>query len=203
LEPDLNGVPLYKIVHIHDAMGKALNMSVGEMENENVILKERIRELENALMPPPIFSNPIATMHPWESFYGMTKSSSRLRGTLSLLIIFKRYVEENIKTIMSLILEARESKNNFVCLGSRITNFRQYLQADLENDEELCKGVVSTFIAKVSSVSELQRKEEDLPSPIRIKQLKACCLKRVKCLREMLVDCDAIRVKMETLFKID
>jgi hypothetical protein len=59
---------------------------------------------------------------------------------------------------MSLILETWELANNFVSLGSRMTNFRQYLQDDLENDEELYKGVVSTFVAKVSSVSELREK---------------------------------------------
>jgi hypothetical protein len=68
---------------------------------------------------------------------------------------------------MSLILETWELENNFVSLGSRITNFRQYLQVDLENDEEFYKGVVSTFVSKVSSVSELRRKEEDFPSPVQ------------------------------------
>jgi len=32
-------------------------------------------------------------------------------------------------------------------------NFRKYLQADLENDEYY-KGAISTFVAKVSSLSE-------------------------------------------------
>jgi hypothetical protein len=52
-ELDLNGVPPSKIVQIHEAKCEALNMSVGEMENENVTLKERIKELESALMPHP------------------------------------------------------------------------------------------------------------------------------------------------------
>jgi hypothetical protein len=39
-----------------------------------------------------------------------------------------------------------------------MTHFRQYLQADLENNEEFYKGVVSTFVAEVSSVSELKIK---------------------------------------------
>jgi hypothetical protein len=45
-------------------------MFVDEMENENSTLKDRIKELESALMPPPIFSSPIATMQPWKSFDG-------------------------------------------------------------------------------------------------------------------------------------
>jgi hypothetical protein len=85
--------------------------------------------------------------------------------------------------------------NNFISLGSRITNLRQYLQDDLENDEEFYKGVVTTFVMKVSNMSELKRKEEDLPSIVHIKQLKACWIKRIKCLKEILVDCDTISVK--------
>ena len=75
-ELDLNGVPSSKIVQIHEAINESLNMSVEEMENKNPILKEIIKELESALMPPPIFSSPIATMQPWKSFDGTPKYSS-------------------------------------------------------------------------------------------------------------------------------
>jgi hypothetical protein len=54
-----------------------------------------------------------------------------------------------------------------------MTNLIQYLQVDLENDEEFYKGFVTNFIMKVSNISELKTIEEDLPSPVRIKQLKA------------------------------
>jgi hypothetical protein len=83
---ELNGVPTYKIIQIHEAMGEYLNMSIDEMENENLTLKERIKELENVLIPPPILSNPITKMKPWKSSNGTPKSSSILRGTLSLLV---------------------------------------------------------------------------------------------------------------------
>jgi pyruvate-formate lyase len=75
------------------------------------------------------------------------------------------------------------TENNFISLGSRMTNLRQYLQVDLENDEEFYKGDITTFSMKVSSMSEFKRKEEDLPSPVHIKQLKACWIKRIKCLK--------------------
>jgi hypothetical protein len=42
-------------------------MPVDEIENENANLKERVKELENALMTPPIFSSLIDTIHPWRS----------------------------------------------------------------------------------------------------------------------------------------
>jgi len=40
---DLNGVPPSKIVQIHEATNLPLNISVREMENENITLKERIK----------------------------------------------------------------------------------------------------------------------------------------------------------------
>jgi hypothetical protein len=131
---------------------------------------------------------------------GRPESSSRLKGTSSLLVSIRRYVRENIQKRMSLILETWELATSFVSLGSRMTNFRQYLQVDLENDEEFYKGAISTFVAKVSSLSEFQRKEEDFPSTIHIKQLKACWLKRIKSLKEMLVECDTISVKRGELY---
>jgi len=76
-----------------------------------------------------------------------------------------------------------------------LTKFRKYLQEDLENNEEFYKGAISTFVAKVSGLIEFQRKEEDFPSAICIKQLKACWLKRIKSLKEILAECDVISVK--------
>jgi hypothetical protein len=73
---------------------------------------------------------------------------------------------------MTLILETWELATSFVSLGSRMTNFRKYLQDDLENDKEFYKGDISTFVVKGSNVSEFQRKEDDLPFVVRIKELK-------------------------------
>jgi hypothetical protein len=39
-----------------------------------------------------------------------------------------------------------------------------------------------------------------LPSVVHIKQFKACCIKRIKCLKEILVDCDTIVVKRGELY---
>jgi len=81
-----------------------------------------------------------------------------------------------------------------------MTHFKQYLQVDLENNENFYKGAISTFSAKVSSLSEFWRKEEDLPSTIHLKQLKACWLKRIKSLKEMLAKCDVNSVKRGELY---
>jgi hypothetical protein len=47
---------------------------------------------------------------------------------------------------------------SFVSLGWRMTNLMQYLQEDLEIDEEFYKGAISSFVAKVSGLSEFKRK---------------------------------------------
>jgi hypothetical protein len=59
---DFKGVLPSKVVEFHDAIGETLKISIGDIENENAILKDRVRELENALVPPPLFSSPIATI---------------------------------------------------------------------------------------------------------------------------------------------
>jgi hypothetical protein len=176
-EVDLKGLPPLKMAHIHEATSPVLKMLVGDMEYENSILKERIKELENTLIPPPIFASLIATDQPWRNYDGTQESSSKFKGTSSLLIVVRRYFGENIKKRMSLILEAWELDNSYVSLGLRTTNLRQYLQADLENDEELFRGVVSTFVIKVSNMNELKIKEEYRCSIVCIKQLKTCWIK--------------------------
>jgi hypothetical protein len=136
-------------------------MSIGDIKNENAILKYRVRVLEKNFMPQPLFASPIATIQPLRSLQGRLESSSRLEGTSSFLTAIKRYVSENIQKRMSLIVETWELTTSFVSLGLRLTNFRQYLQANLKNDEEFYKGAISTFVAKVSGLREFQRKEED------------------------------------------
>jgi hypothetical protein len=76
-----------------------------------------------------------------------------------------------------------------------MTYLKQFLQDDLENDEEFYKGEITTFVIKVSNMSEIKRKGEYLPSLVRIKQLKSCWIKIIKCLREILSDFDTISVK--------
>jgi hypothetical protein len=96
---------------------------------------------------------------------------------------------------MSLILETWELTNNFIALASKMSNLKQYLEVDLKNDEGFYKEAITTFVIKVSNMTEHKRKEEDLPSPTHIKQLKACWIKRIKCLKEILDDLDTLSVK--------
>jgi hypothetical protein len=113
----LKGVFPSKIARMHRATSDALEMSVDEMEAENSMLKERVKELEYTLMPPPIFASPIATIQPGKSLDKTPESSSKLKGTSSLLVAVRCYVGENIKKRMSLILEAWDLENKFCFFG--------------------------------------------------------------------------------------
>jgi hypothetical protein len=56
---DLDGV----IANFHGATGEALKQSVLNMEKENSELKKRIKELEVALVPEPLFLEPLSSIH--------------------------------------------------------------------------------------------------------------------------------------------
>jgi hypothetical protein len=134
-------------------------MFVDDMESENSTLKDRIRELEISLMALPIFASPIATIQPWKTLDRTPNFSSKLRGTSILLDVVKRYVGKNIEKKMSLILETWELVNSFISLALKMMNLKQFLQLDLENDEEFYKGEITTFFfINVSNMSELKRK---------------------------------------------
>jgi hypothetical protein len=87
---------------------------------------------------------------------------------------------------MSLILDAWDLESNFISLGSGIHNTREYLKANIENDEGFFKDGLATFIIKVSTMTKYERKQEDLPSKARIKKLNACWIQRINVLRELL-----------------
>jgi hypothetical protein len=165
------------------------------MELQNAKLKERIKELEYTLMSPPILASPLATVKP-------ATPDLKLKGTSSLLVVVRKFVEENIKKRMSLIMQAWDVGSNIVSFGSKLNAFRDFLQGDYKHEEGFYKDAVTTFSLKVSNMTEMKRKEEDLPSPARIKQLKACWIKKIKILKEILEECDDVVTKKEGLYKI-
>jgi hypothetical protein len=160
------------ILKIHKVKGDALDISIDDMEAENARLKERIQELEFTIMPPPILATLVAIVQPSRNFEKTLESSIRLKRTSSLLVATRHYVEQNIKKIMSLILDTWDLASNFVSLGSKIQNTREYLKADIENDEGFFKRGFATFIMKVSTMTGYEIKLDDLPSQAHIKQLK-------------------------------
>jgi hypothetical protein len=123
-------------------------------------LKERIKELEDTLMPLPLLTSPLTIVKP-------TTPATKLKGYSSLLTSARSYVERNIKKRMELITEAWEISKNIVYFGSRVHVFLEYLQADLKNEESFYLDDVLAFGNKVSNMTELKRREEALPSPSR------------------------------------
>jgi hypothetical protein len=59
--------PLPEFPEFTELQGDALEMSMDDMEAKNIMLKERVKELESTLMPPPIFSTLVSTVQPWKS----------------------------------------------------------------------------------------------------------------------------------------
>ena len=81
---------------------------------------------------------------------------------------------------MELITESWEMSNNMVSFGTRVHAFHEYLQVDFKNEQGLYLDAVVPFGVKVTGMTELRRREEDLPSPDRINQLNACWKEKVK-----------------------
>jgi hypothetical protein len=83
-------------------------------------LKERIKELEDALMPLPLLSSPLSIVR-------FTTPIVKLKGYSSLLTSARSYVEININKRMALIITAWEVLKNIVSFGSRVYAFHEYL----------------------------------------------------------------------------
>ena len=118
-------------------------------------------------MPLPVFSSPLAIL-------GLTTSATKIKGYSSLLTSSRGYVEKNIKKRLELITEAWEMSKNMVSFGMREHAFHEYLQEDLKNEEGFYLDAIVPFGFKVTNMTKLRRREEDLPSPNRIKKLNTC-----------------------------
>jgi hypothetical protein len=193
-EVNLRNMRPSQISRIHKATGDALDDSIGGLEEENIKLKERIKELEETLMPLPLLSIPLEIVGP-------TTPTAKIKGSSSLLTSARSYVENNIKKRMALITEAWEISKSMISFGSRAHAFLEYLQADLKNEEGFYLDVMVPFGIKVSNMSELKRREEDLPSPSRIKQLNACWKEKIKNLNNIVQACSQAITRREELFK--
>jgi hypothetical protein len=68
-----------KFSSIHKVTGDALDFSISNMEEKNAWLKEKIKELEATLMPPPILASPIAMIRLEKIFQEIPKSSARVK----------------------------------------------------------------------------------------------------------------------------
>jgi hypothetical protein len=78
-----------QISQIHPTTGDSLDDSIRGLEEENAKLKEKIKELEEALMPLPIPASHLAMIR-------LTTPAAKLKGSAILLRSARGYVEKNI-----------------------------------------------------------------------------------------------------------
>jgi hypothetical protein len=194
-EVNLRNMLTSHISRIHKATGNALDDSIGGIKEENVKLKERIKELEDALMPLQLLSIPLEIVGP-------TMPASKLKGSSSLLTSTRSYVKNNIKKTMELITKSWEISKNMISSGSRAHDFHEYLQADLKNEEGFYLDVMVPFGFKISNMSEIRIREEELPSPIQIKKLDACWKEKINKLNNIVQAYNQAISMREELFKI-
>jgi hypothetical protein len=102
-----------------------------------------------------------------------------------------KYVGDNIKNRVTLILDIWELETSSTNISTRISNLKEYLQKDLENDEHFFKEVEHLYCQNIN-MNNVHRREQNLPSKVRLKQINACWLKRIKCLWEMIIECDML-----------
>ena len=75
---------------------------------------------------------------------------------------------------MELVTEAWETSQNIVSFQNRANDLLEHLQENLKNDQHFCEQVSTPFANHAINNSDMKIRQEDLPSPKRIKQLKAC-----------------------------
>jgi hypothetical protein len=88
-----------------------------------------------------------------------------------------------------------------ISFGSRVHAFLEYLQADLKNEECFYLDVVVPFGIKVTNMSDLKRREEDLPSPSWTKKLNAYWKEKINNLNNIVQECIQVITRREELFK--
>jgi hypothetical protein len=102
LELDLANMQVSKISELHMATRDSLHDSVGVIEAENARIKNRIKELEEALFPMPLLASYLEIAMPAT----MCTPATNLKGSSRFLASFRGYVEKNINKRMELITKA-------------------------------------------------------------------------------------------------
>jgi hypothetical protein len=153
-------------------------------------------------MPPPILASPVAMICPGKVLQGNPKPSARVKGISNLIISTQHFIEENIKKRMSLIVALWDMEKGFASLVVRIHNTKEYLNSDLKNYEGFYTDGVDMFAMRILTIIEQTRKQENLPSPSHIKQLKSCWMERINVLKGLITQLtDLSRRKNETYKK--
>jgi len=109
-----------QIFKMHRENGYAIDISISSLETKNLMLKKRIKELEETLIPLPLFSTPLAMV-------GSIALAPKLKGSASLITSTRGYVEKNINRRIELIIESWEMSKNMVSFGTRAHDFHEYV----------------------------------------------------------------------------
>jgi len=78
VEVNLTNMRPSQISRLHKAIGDALDNSIGGLEEENIKLNERIKELQENLIPLPLLANPLENFRP-------SMPASKIKVSSSLL----------------------------------------------------------------------------------------------------------------------
>jgi hypothetical protein len=152
----------------------SLDDSIGGIEAENARLNDRIKELEEAFIATPEFVSPLEkTM--------LATLAAKLKGSSSLLASCRSLVENNIKKRMQLVTEAWETSQNIASFRKRANDLHKHLQTNLKNDQCFYEQMLAPFANHAINNSDLKIRQEDLPSPKRIKQLKVLGMCYILC----------------------
>jgi hypothetical protein len=185
-----------KISKLHRATVDALYDSVGVIEAENARLKNRIKELEEALFPMPLLGSSLEIAMPVTT----CTLATNLKGSFSFLASYRGYVEKNINKRIELIVKSWETSQNMDSLGSRAHNLLLLLQTYLKNEENFYVHSVIPFAFHVNNMPETRRRQHDLSSKKRLTQLEACWKQNVKNLYLIVQSCEQAISKKKTLF---
>ena len=77
----------------------------------------------------------------------------------------------------------------------------EHLQTILKIDQRLYDQILTPFSNHAINNSDMKRRQEDIPSPNQIKQLKACWKEKVKNLQLIVESCEQTISEKEELFK--
>jgi hypothetical protein len=154
---DLVNMWLSHIYQIHKASIDALHDSIGGIESENARLKDRVKELEDALIPMSFLVNPLEIAMP-------ATPVANLKGSSSLLTSCKGYMENNIKKRMELVTEAWKTSQTITSLGTRAHSLLKHFQAELKDKEHFYLDTVLPFGSIVNNMTETKIRQQDLSS---------------------------------------
>jgi hypothetical protein len=113
-----------------------------------------------------------------------------VKASSTMLASCKGYVENNIKKQMELVTQAWKISQTIPFLGTKAHSFLELLQAKLKDEEKFFLKMVIPFGKIANNMTEIKRREEDLPSKNQIAQLDACWKQKLNNLHLIVQSCE-------------